>query len=111
MILSIRSMPPPFEVVTYRAPSGPSIGVRSRPKAPSSSSGTISLTRVPFEVNSKTRSDESFSEATTSRPSQLPHQSPSRKTAPLVASVFRPDDHLASLACGNLWRSVIGTFS
>ena len=90
VILSIRSAPSPFEVVIYRAPSGSSIGARSRPKAPSSSATTTWLTKAPSGVNSKRRSLLSFSVATARRPSQTPHWAPSRKMAPLAARVGDP---------------------
>ena len=111
LTLMILSSPPPLDVVMYRALSGPSSGVRSRPCIPSSSLTLISLTRLPDEVNLKTRSDLSFREATASRPFHLPHTLPSRKMPPLVASVSCPDDHLAAMALGNSSKSVIGTLS
>ena len=49
-----------------------------------------------------------LSSATASIPRQAPHRGSVRKAAPLVATVGKPELHIAGNAEGNLVRSVIG---
>ena len=58
--------------------------------------------RSPVAVNSNRRSDLSVSDATARRPSQAPHQLPSRKTAPLVPRAGLPGRPLGLDGVGEL---------
>ena len=97
----------PFEVVTRRLPSANAVTERSRPYVPLSASGIHSDSKAPSELKRWSLSAEPFSVATAKASSQVPHPAPAVKSAPLVATVDGPLDHLAAKAPG----AVIGTDS
>src|SRR5688500_3836614 len=104
---STRSAPPPLDVVTYNAPSGPSTGERNRPY--SDDSAEVCATSPPAPSNVSTRKCEPFKHASTNAPFHEPHCPPVRKVAPEGAIVGEPDAHDGRMASGKRATSVIGT--
>ena len=108
LIRPTTSLPLPFELVKYRAPSGPYCTVRIRPYGLTSPSEAV-LTTLVSGLRKSSLMPWPLSSATATAPCQRPQAESVRNVSPLVATVGNPDFHLAGWAAGNLVRSVIGT--
>ena len=97
--------PVPLSVVTSRSPLRADVTERSRPNR-RSACGRVTETTAPASSKRRKIISESFSTATASVPSRLPHCEPRTQVAPDVAMVGSPDDHAAS--CWSARERLVG---